>query len=311
VAGASPVAPEPAAPLAAAAAGADTSAPAAVVGSSPFALAAAEAARGGDLPAAAAAGEEAGPSASVLALRPPSEAEAESARAAEERAARKLRTRKLVVDELVRTERQYIQALQQLIDIGNALEYARLVDAPRKRVLFGDLQQIVATNMHFLHTIEERVRPGVWSDASSTVGDIVLQLAPLFRSYIPYARSFGGKYAEVSRLAESDGWPRFVQNNQRHARISIESIMIMPIQVRCSSAPPVCCVDHRSSCARGSIVRSSWSSSEFIEWHVAPSLTRAPTHRPRTVHAPARHPRASCAARTAILIAASRAPQTD
>ena len=153
--------------------------------------------------------------------------------AVEERAARKLRMRKHVVDELVRTERQYIQALQQLIEIGNALEHARLVDAPQKRTLFGDLQQIVATNMHFLQTLEERVR--YWSDVTSTVGDIVLELAPLFRSYIPYVRSFGGKYAEVSRLAESDGWPRFVKNNQ------VRDLRLLPLTFRANPSHHLTC----------------------------------------------------------------------
>jgi len=168
------------------------------------------------------------PAPAALAVPELSEAQIAEEEARLVRRKRMLRTRKHVVDEILNTERQYIQALQQLIDIGNALEAAKLVNIEQKRVLFDDLQQIVATNMHFRGELESVIKG--WDEEVSTVGDVMQRIAPLFRAYIPYAASFGGKYAALSKLTAAKGWPQFVKNHKRHARISIESIMIQPIQ---------------------------------------------------------------------------------
>lgn len=155
--------------------------------------------------------------------------------------------------ELQRTEREFLKRLDLLSQlfiepvlqdlyisvssasstsgVGNAtfLSNTRssLID-PKVAVLFTNIEQISTLNHEFSDSLEDRVAQ--WNE-ESTIGDLFIQYAPLFKLYSQYARFYHFVLLEMSK----DKFPSLIEKAEKHRvalkyGLDVEQFLLQPMQ---------------------------------------------------------------------------------
>ncbi|KAJ1660931.1 hypothetical protein IWQ61_000192 [Dispira simplex] len=149
--------------------------------------------------------------------------------------------RERIVQEILDTERTYVNGLRLVHDIF----YTPLLEAteengsmilPSKKVgeIFANFTDILNVNQEFLQQLEARLAPGTWCPATGCVGDIFQNVAPFFKMYSVYMRNFQRALVTIRNSAET--YPAFrqflrqVNSHEKLKCLTIDSYLMMPIQ---------------------------------------------------------------------------------
>ncbi|KAL6073700.1 Rho guanine nucleotide exchange factor (GEF) 17 [Balamuthia mandrillaris] len=135
-------------------------------------------------------------------------------------------TRKQVVDELLATERTYVQGLQAVVtEIVRPMKRSSLSGAELGGV-FLNIEEILSHHQRFLPILQERVKG--WN-SDSVIGDIFIKhMNFLSSAYEPYLRDF-----DINRVQLLEGREDFKQlrtNFEAKHNNKLESFLILPVQ---------------------------------------------------------------------------------
>ena len=137
-----------------------------------------------------------------------------------------------VLEELKRTEDDYVADLRVLAQAKAALVAERLLSASRAQQLFGNVDVLLKLNLEFLE------RLGASSTAAEPSFEGVAQafsaLTPYFRLYAEYCSSYFGAVEQLQQLRSGGGGGGRLQRRLAGIRgannASIDSLLIKPVQ---------------------------------------------------------------------------------
>ena len=150
------------------------------------------------------------------------------------------RTRVRVAQEIVATERTYINMLDAVIQL-----YVEPLEelAPKDKILakeemdkmFSNIRMIRTLNSQFLSELETCIIG--WTDADETtqrIGSIFLKTAPYFKMYTSYTNNFDAAMVLLSKKREGnkkfDEFCQRARYSQQASGLSLDNFLIAPIQ---------------------------------------------------------------------------------
>mmetsp|Transcript_981 Transcript_981/g.1642 ORF Transcript_981/g.1642 Transcript_981/m.1642 type:complete len:473 (-) Transcript_981:595-2013(-) len=145
--------------------------------------------------------------------------------------------RKLIVGEIVATEKTYVQGLAIILNLYHGpLEEARknnqieLNDLDMKN-LFPEIRTIYNYNKDLLLRLQERLEKWKWTQ---TIGDIFVETIPFLKMYTNYVNAYPAAISSLQTHMEADSEFKMLikqaDNNKRCNNNDIFSFMITPIQ---------------------------------------------------------------------------------
>lgn len=143
--------------------------------------------------------------------------------------------RKRIVQEIVETERDYVKHMETLKNNYEA-PLIRFAESKQKHItldgmktIFSNLDLILGVNVELLNKIEEKFAD--WSD-DSTLGDVFVQLAPIFKMYNDYGNNYDNAIAQYNKYMKEPAFTTQVQNcdGSHTLKLRLEPLLIMPVQ---------------------------------------------------------------------------------
>ncbi|KAJ5073386.1 faciogenital dysplasia protein [Anaeramoeba ignava] len=142
----------------------------------------------------------------------------------------KLKVKKAVAEELLKTEETYVRFLGYLQDdFEISLEKEKILTKEEHRLLFFGLDVILKYNTVLLETFRQKLAK--WN-AYSTIGDSFHQIGDFLSAYSDYIKHFN--IDKVKKLIKSNQpFDQFLENKKqdpKYNNLSLESMLIMPVQ---------------------------------------------------------------------------------
>lgn len=145
------------------------------------------------------------------------------------------------INEIVATEKKYLQHLETLIKVyvqplredRQTLFHSRIVSEEEFHEMFGSVEQLIPLHETFLEKLTARLK---LRDSSNdiTIGDVFIKFAPFFKIYHPYCNTFEASSKLVGKLlSERSSFAKFLAKASKDPRTlhqSLQSLMIMPVQ---------------------------------------------------------------------------------
>ena len=132
-----------------------------------------------------------------------------------------------IVQEMVDTERTYLNILQILVnEFELPLSQTDILTPDERKTIFGGLTVILGCSQQLCQDLTERFAS--WH-IGSTIGDVFLGVTPFFRTYSLYVQSYPAAIALVTRLASNPRWVEFekaVFKRVRMTRATLPSLLI-------------------------------------------------------------------------------------
>ncbi|KAH3767964.1 guanine nucleotide exchange factor [Pelomyxa schiedti] len=140
--------------------------------------------------------------------------------------------RKNIVDELLATEKTYLEGLTATRDVYMIpLKTSDLIDPTTHKQLFSNMETLINLHETFVKDLSALIT--TWDD-STCLGPVFSPLAGLFVSvYSQYANGYGDQLAVLKRLGEDKQWNIFVEKAVAVPickRRQISDFLITPIQ---------------------------------------------------------------------------------
>ncbi|EJT97325.1 hypothetical protein DACRYDRAFT_25116 [Dacryopinax primogenitus] len=137
------------------------------------------------------------------------------------------RSRKHVINELLATERKYVQDLENLHDYATALGRQKILTQDTIHEIFSSLRHILDQQRRFLIEVEKTAE---LPDAEQDWGVVFTSAQTLFETYIPYCANFS-RAGEIV-LSEMD---QLIQlpDAKIDARSELQAFLIKPVQRIC------------------------------------------------------------------------------
>lgn len=141
-------------------------------------------------------------------------------------------TRLKLANEIVETERTYVQGLCLAIEIFlKPLLASKLLTASEVDTLFGGLEPICSINCKFLDDLENRVAQ--WKPTKQVIGDLFFAFAPHFKQYSSYVCAYDVSSALLVKLADNSKFQAFLVEAAANPKLggqTLQSLLITPIQ---------------------------------------------------------------------------------
>ncbi|KAJ6248590.1 faciogenital dysplasia protein [Anaeramoeba flamelloides] len=139
--------------------------------------------------------------------------------------------RKYLIKELYETEKTYLNYLHLLSEFEKELKKEGILTRKELKILFGGLKEICEFNEIFFGELEKITSK--WN-LKSKIGEWFVSLIPYMGIYTPYINDYEIKAASLSKYKKQ--YPKFsyyvekIKTDQRSRNLSLESMIIMPIQ---------------------------------------------------------------------------------
>ncbi|KAJ1899783.1 hypothetical protein LPJ81_004071, partial [Coemansia sp. IMI 209127] len=156
---------------------------------------------------------------------------------------RMLAQRMRIADEILETEKTYVDGLR-LIEklyisplLASAQQQTPVLSRKEVRQLFANFPDIIMLSKELLAQLEARLGKQAdppWDPATGRVGDIFLRIAPFLKMYSLYLRNFRSALAVISRwLSENHDFARFIHEASSSPEckgLSFQSYLLLPVQ---------------------------------------------------------------------------------
>lgn len=133
--------------------------------------------------------------------------------------------RRQAVEEIISSEKSYIQQLKVLMDFFvKPLENLQIIDGLTHAALFGHIEMMYNLNGELLRELQ---------DDTDRVADAFLKLAPFFRLYSVYAFDYKKALLKLQELtAKNSAFRQFLANTETRPEVQtkLNSLLIAPIQ---------------------------------------------------------------------------------
>ncbi|CAK76050.1 unnamed protein product (macronuclear) [Paramecium tetraurelia] len=138
------------------------------------------------------------------------------------------RYRNFVIEELINTERNYLNDLKLLIVIQSQVK--QWLNKQQIEIIFNNLQQLYELNSSFLQDLEGFLP----YNRSKLLGPIIKGLAPFFKVYFPYYEGFNKSMATLKQcINDKEDFRKFLKNMSSikdYNNQDIDSFLIKPVQ---------------------------------------------------------------------------------
>ncbi|KAL6065425.1 Pleckstriny domain-containing family F member 2 [Balamuthia mandrillaris] len=141
--------------------------------------------------------------------------------------------RNLAVQEILTTERTYVQSLQIIVNSYlKPLQLKNLLPKKQIEFIFSNLEHILIINAELLGSLEERMIPTEWAAKQQTVGDVMNKLIPWLKLYRLYCENYHNASQRLVELMEKNATlSEFLTKTVETERVlDLPSLLIMPIQ---------------------------------------------------------------------------------
>ncbi|KAJ2387672.1 hypothetical protein GGI23_006221, partial [Coemansia sp. RSA 2559] len=156
---------------------------------------------------------------------------------------RMLAQRMRIADEILETERTYVDGLR-LIEklyisplLASAQQQTPVLSRKEVRQLFANFPDIIMLSKELLAQLEARLGTQAdppWDPATGRIGDIFLRIAPFLKMYSLYLRNFRSALAVISLwLSENHDFARFIHEASSSPEckgLSFQSYLLLPVQ---------------------------------------------------------------------------------
>ncbi|KAJ2844499.1 hypothetical protein GGI22_006858, partial [Coemansia erecta] len=156
---------------------------------------------------------------------------------------RMLAQRMRIADEILETERTYVDGLR-LIEklyisplLASAQQQTPVLSRKEVRQLFANFPDIIMLSKELLAQLEARLGTQAdppWDPATGRIGDIFLRIAPFLKMYSLYLRNFRSALALISLwLSENHDFARFIHEASSSPEckgLSFQSYLLLPVQ---------------------------------------------------------------------------------
>eukprot|EP01105_Mastigella_eilhardi_P024082 TRINITY_DN6209_c0_g2_i1.p1 TRINITY_DN6209_c0_g2~~TRINITY_DN6209_c0_g2_i1.p1 ORF type:complete len:490 (+),score=130.13 TRINITY_DN6209_c0_g2_i1:80-1549(+) len=140
-----------------------------------------------------------------------------------------------VAEEILTTERQYVQSLGELVKLYVApCRDQQILPQADQLTLFSNVESIRQLNEELLARLEKSV--AAWSETAK-LADVFTKLGPMLRLYKVYASNYQNATALLHSLAENPQWLDFCRTSQGNpaatpsqVTLVVASLLILPIQ---------------------------------------------------------------------------------
>jgi hypothetical protein len=146
-------------------------------------------------------------------------------------------TRNKIAQEIVSTERSYVDGLKSMVEVflvplQEALARGQpIIDAQQISTIFSSIQTIYGLNTTFLQKLSERL--GSWND-NSGMGDLFRDFGRFFLLYTEFVNNHNNANTELQRLSKKHtAFRTFLQTAEGSAeckRMTLSSYLITPVQ---------------------------------------------------------------------------------
>jgi len=125
--------------------------------------------------------------------------------------------RKDIAQDLLTSERQYVESLHTLVDVyvtpctnlsksaDATLQICLPEDVP---VLFSNVASLVNLSSTFVNDLDSRLRN--WRGDTTCIGDVLCNFVPMFKMYQPYVANHSDAALRVQQLSYNDGFRSFL-----------------------------------------------------------------------------------------------------
>eukprot|EP01094_Clydonella_sp_ATCC50884_P001575 TRINITY_DN1118_c0_g1_i1.p1 TRINITY_DN1118_c0_g1~~TRINITY_DN1118_c0_g1_i1.p1 ORF type:complete len:1050 (+),score=372.95 TRINITY_DN1118_c0_g1_i1:256-3405(+) len=145
---------------------------------------------------------------------------------------KRARKRRTVAEELLETERTYVQGLSTLISVYMQPIMARdVITKMEARSLFSVVEALLGCNQELLRSLEERM--SAWGEQQGRISDIFLQLVPYLRMYTQYVNNLNNAMTTLDACKrKSKPFSSFLEEKMETETkgLDIGSFLIMPVQ---------------------------------------------------------------------------------
>jgi len=148
------------------------------------------------------------------------------------------RKRLKAIDELLSTEKTYVNLLSKLVEhyvaalsgntsILSTHDYATIFPA--------DIHAILGLNQTFLEDLTKVIESSAFNNETSTIGDILISFTPHFKMYQHYCNNYSKAAQRLAKLRQksSSAFSTYCDQQMQQTyfnRLNIESLIILPIQ---------------------------------------------------------------------------------
>ncbi|KAK9764068.1 hypothetical protein K7432_008747 [Basidiobolus ranarum] len=150
----------------------------------------------------------------------------------------------LIFQELIETERQYVQVLRSLLHCFIArLEKLDWVSYDQKSDITRNIHELVHFQDTFLQSLEasyQMIKKSDWATSGTNPAHCFLILSKQFRVYIPYCSEHDSAQRALTELEKRADWVSFteecaadIQRESKTTRLPIQSYLMEPIQRIC------------------------------------------------------------------------------
>lgn len=141
-----------------------------------------------------------------------------------------LSNREKVIKELCTTELSYCKNLQQVVKVCQPMAEGQKVFKPDvEKEIFGNITEVYDCNVAFLGQLYKLADE--WNDASSLLGDVMVNALDTFKPYAAYLSEYGAALKRLEELEGKSAVKKYIDASQEECGgLPVTSLLVTPVQ---------------------------------------------------------------------------------